>query len=148
MRDWRVRSLIRIARCIVYNDYRFLLSDDLADYVCSRFNVNRNFILGIIEAYRDVREIFQGKSNSWFIRALVRLMYGVHRIGAYSWVLRGIPEFGDYYKIYQVWYSTRDKRYYCSCFTRRFGQIRRKHICTHIAAVMLSRRSRKIGEYL
>ena len=71
---------------------------------------------------------------------------GVRRVGD-RWVVPGLPELGDNYGQYNVWYDPSQGRYECDCFYRAWGRRRRKEICTHIAAVMLHRRQRKIGEY-
>ena len=59
------------------------------------------------------------------------------------YLVQGRRELGDWKQMYQVWYSEREGRWYCTCFTSAFGFRRRKEICTHIAAVMLYRRYRR-----
>ncbi|RLE61112.1 MAG: hypothetical protein DRJ32_01870 [Thermoprotei archaeon] len=140
-----VRSLIRIASYIVRNYFRYAVNDDLAQDVADRFSINPSFALVLIEAFSELRDSFSGKSGSWYIRAIVRMFF-VKKVGRYAWVVEGIREFGDYYPAYQVWLV--NNRYHCSCHTTKFGYRRRKSICTHVAAVILSRKvSRKIGEY-
>ena len=142
-----VRGLIRIADFLVRNEWRFLYADDLADEVSRRYCINRDYVRLIVEAFWSLRESFPNKPRSWYVRAIVRLLNGVKRVKGDVWILKGIPELGDHYPVYQVWFAK--GRYYCSCYSRKFGYRRRKSICTHVAAVILSRKiSRKIGEYL
>jgi len=60
----------------------------------------------------------------------------------------GRRELGDWKLLYQVWYSEREGRWYCTCHASAFGFRRRREICTHIAAVLLYRRYRKTLEKL
>ncbi|RLE75629.1 MAG: hypothetical protein DRJ56_05430 [Thermoprotei archaeon] len=99
----------------------------------------------LVEAVRLLRASFPSKRDSWFYRAVLRCLVGVRRAGASHWLVPGLPELGDAYPRYNVW--VREGRYACDCFFRAWGRRRRKEICTHIAAVMLHRRQRKIGEY-
>jgi hypothetical protein len=62
------------------------------------------------------------------------------------YLVYGRRELGDWKLLYQVWYSEREGRWYCTCYASAFGYRRRREICTHIAAVMLYRRHRKTPE--
>jgi len=72
----------------------------------------------------------------------------VREAGDGLYVVYGRRELGDWKPLYQVWYSEREGRWHCTCFTSAFGFRRRREICTHIAAVMLYRRYRKALEKL
>ena len=95
----------------------------------------------IIELYRDVPR------RSWIVRAVTRLLLGtVDRVTRRTWRVYGVPALGDWYAWYVV--SLEGGKYVCSCFSTRWGHVRRRRICTHIAAVILRRRQRLIEEYL
>ena len=93
-------------------------------------------------AVESLSSTFPGKSRSWIRRALMRLG-DVEEVRENLYVVYGRRELGDWKQMYQVWYSEREGRWYCTCFTSAFGFRRRKEICTHIAAVMLYRRYRR-----
>lgn len=99
----------------------------------------------LAEAYRELRAVFPEKSDSWFYRALYRALAGVEPAGRGRWLVKGFRELGDARPLYNVWVS--EGRYMCDCFFRPHGQARMKSICTHIAAVMLWRRQRKLDEF-
>ena len=85
--------------------------------------------------------------ESWVARAVARiLLKTVERASASVWRVYGVPALGDWYNVYIVSIGA-DGRYRCSCFNTKFGYVRRARICTHIAAVMLKRRQRKIEDY-
>ena len=85
------------------------------------------------------------KPRSWYYRALVRAIVGVRRISEKHWLVAGVfPD--DYYRAYNVWLNRRGE-YECDCYYRRYGKRRRKSICTHVAAVILSRRQAFIEEF-
>jgi len=90
---------------------------------------------------------FPGKSRSWIRRALLRLG-DVKEVRENLYLVQGRRELGDWKPLYQVWFSEREGRWYCTCYASAFGFRRRKEICTHIAAVMLYRRYRKALEKL
>jgi hypothetical protein len=94
-------------------------------------------------AVESLLSTFPGKSRSWIRRALMRLgdVREVREKNLY--LVYGRRELGDWKLLYQVWYSEREGRWYCTCYASAFGFRRRKEICTHIAAVMLYRRYRK-----
>jgi len=93
-------------------------------------------------AVQSLREDFPGKSYSWIKRALLRLG-DVREVRENLFLLYGRRELGDWKPLYQVWFSEREGRWYCTCYASAFGFRRRREICTHIAAVMLYRRYRK-----
>jgi hypothetical protein len=93
-------------------------------------------------AVESLRENFPGKSYSWIKRALMRLG-DVKEVRENLYLVQGRRELGDWKPLYQVWFSEREGRWYCTCYASAFGFRRRKEICTHIAAVMLYRRYRK-----
>jgi len=98
-------------------------------------------------AVQSLRENFPGKSYSWIKRALLRLG-DVREVRENLYLVYGRRELGDWKLQYQVWFSEREGRWYCTCYASAFGFRRRKEICTHIAAVMLYRRYRKALEKL
>jgi hypothetical protein len=98
-------------------------------------------------AVESLREDFPGKSYSWIKRALLRLG-DVREVRENLYLVYGRRELGDWKLQYQVWFSEREGRWYCTCYASAFGFRRRKEICTHIAAVMLYRRYRKALEKL
>jgi len=93
-------------------------------------------------AVESLSSTFPGKSRSWIRRALMRLG-DVEEVRENLYVVYGRRELGDWKQMYQVWYSEREGRWYCTCFTSAYGFRRRKEICTHVAAVMLYRRYRR-----
>ncbi len=90
-------------------------------------------------AVQSLREDFPGKSYSWIKRALLRLG-DVRGVRDNLYLVYGRRELGDWKPLYQVWFSEREGRWYCTCYASAFGFRRRREICTHIAAVMLYRR--------
>jgi SWIM zinc finger. len=93
-------------------------------------------------AVESLSSTFPGKSRSWIRRALMRLG-DVEEVRENLYVVYGRRELGDWKQMYQVWYSEREGRWYCTCFTSAFGYRRSREICTHVAAVMLYRRYRR-----
>jgi len=98
-------------------------------------------------AVQSLREDFPGKSYSWIKRALLRLG-DVKEVRENLYLVYGRRELGDWKPLYQVWFSEREGRWFCTCYLSAFGFRRRREICTHIAAVMLYRRYRKALERL
>jgi hypothetical protein len=93
-------------------------------------------------AVESLSKTFPGKSRSWIRRALLRLG-DVREVRENLYLVQGRRELGDWKPLYQVWFSEREGRWYCTCYASAFGFRRRREICTHIAAVMLYRRYRK-----
>ena len=100
----------------------------------------------LTEALRDLLYTFPGKPRSWYFRATYRVLKNTVKRKRGYWIVEGLPELGDTKPAYTV---TQDKtgKYFCTCYSSLYGVVRQKHICTHIAAVMLHRRQRKITEY-
>jgi hypothetical protein len=98
-------------------------------------------------AVESLSSAFPGKSRSWIRRALLRLG-DVKEVRENLYLVYGRRELGDWKLQYQVWFSEREGRWFCTCYASAFGFRRRKEICTHIAAVMLYRRYRKALEKL
>jgi hypothetical protein len=122
----RVRRAKRAARRIVKQALKGERRDSLAEAIKS--------------IYMDVPR------ESWVARAVARLLLRtVERVSESVWRVYGVPELGDWYNEYVV--SLEGGKYRCSCFNTKFGYVRRARICTHIAAVMLKRRQRKIEDY-
>ena len=62
------------------------------------------------------------------------------------YLVEGRRELCDWKPLYQVWYSERGGRWYCTCYFSTFGFARQRDVCTHVAAVMLYRRYKKALE--
>ena len=93
-------------------------------------------------AVESLSSTFPGKSRSWIRRALLRLG-DVKEVRENLYLVYGRRELGDWKPLYQVWFSEREGRWFCTCYLSAFGFRRRREICTHIAAVMLYRRYRR-----
>jgi hypothetical protein len=98
-------------------------------------------------AVDSLSKTFSGKSRSWIKRALLRLG-DVREVRENLYLVYGRRELGDWKPLYQVWFSEREGRWFCTCYLSAFGFRRRREICTHIAAVMLYRRYRKTLQQL
>ena len=98
-------------------------------------------------AVESLSSTFPGKSRSWIRRALLRLG-DVREVRENLYLVQGRRELGDWKPLYQVWFSEKEGRWFCTCYLSAFGFRRRREICTHIAAVMLYRRYRKALEKL
>ncbi|MEM0184228.1 MAG: hypothetical protein QXU93_11690 [Thermoproteus sp.] len=90
-------------------------------------------------AVERLRREFPDKPYSWIRRALLRLPY-VRETSNGTYIVEGRREFGDWKPFYYVWWSERDRRWYCSCYFSTFGAKRKREICTHVAAVILYRK--------
>ena len=99
----------------------------------------------LTEALRELISTFPDKPTSWFFRATYRVLKNTVKRKKGYWIVQGLPELGDTKPVYFVTFSR--GRYHCSCFYTMYGAVRQKRICSHIAAVMLYRRQRKITEY-
>ena len=97
------------------------------------------------EAVERLRQDFPGKSRSWIRRAIMRLG-DVRELKSGLYLVEGRRELGDWKPLYQVWYSEREGRWYCTCYFSQFGFARQRDICTHVAAVLLYRRYKKALE--
>ncbi len=98
-------------------------------------------------AVESLLSAFPGKPRSWIRRALLRLG-DVREVRENLYLVYGRRELGDWKPLYQVWFSEREGRWFCTCYASAFGSRRRREICTHIAAVMLYRRYKKALEKL
>jgi hypothetical protein len=98
-------------------------------------------------AVDSLSKTFPGKSRSWIKRALLRLG-DVREVRENLYLVYGRRELGDWKPLYQVWFSEREGRWFCTCYLSAFGFRRRREICTHIAAVMLYRRYKKALQQL
>lgn len=94
--------------------------------------------MALDKAVERLREKFPHKSSSWIRRAILRLG-SVKELGQNLYRVEGKQELGDWKPFYHVWYSEGERRWYCDCHFSQFGHVRRRHICTHIAAVLLYR---------
>ena len=97
------------------------------------------------EAVERLRADFPGKSRSWIKRAILRLG-DVRELKSGLYLVEGRRELGDWKPLYQVWFSEKEGRWYCTCYFSTFGFARQRDICTHVAAVMLYRRYKKALE--
>ena len=103
--------------------------------------------LNLDTAVAQLKNLFPDKPNSWIRRALLRMPY-VREVREGLYVVEGVRELGDWKPLYQVWWSERERRWYCTCYFSRFGHVRQRGICTHVASVMLYRRYRRVLERL
>ena len=88
----------------------------------------------ILDLYREIPR------EGWLARGVARVLLGtVVRKGEGTWLVYGVPEFGDWHSYYIV--SLEKGKYRCSCFSTGWGWRRARRICTHVAAVMLARRA-------
>lgn len=94
---------------------------------------------GFDELYAALLElrVHFSKSQSWYTRAVARVLLGVRQVGERHWVVPSLP--GDAYQLYNVWLTCEGK-YACDCYTHLYGSRRERSICTHAASVMLARR--------
>nr|WP_287070463.1 SWIM zinc finger family protein [Pyrobaculum sp.] len=99
------------------------------------------------EAVERLRQDFPGKSHSWMRRALLRLG-DVREVREDLYLVEGRRGLGDWRPLYQVWFSEKEGKWYCTCYFSTFGLRRKKDICTHVAAVLLYRRYKKALERL
>lgn len=117
----RVREAEREARCFVRSALEGSRSDELST--------------AILDLYREIPR------EGWLVRGVARVFLGtVARKGEDTWLVYGVPEFGDWHGYYIV--SLEEGKYRCSCFSSGWGWRRARRICTHVAAVMLARRAR------
>jgi len=93
------------------------------------------FSTAILDLYREIPR------ESWLVRGVTRVLLGtVVRKGECTWLVYGVPELGDWHGYYIV--SLEKGKYRCSCFSTGWGWRRARRICTHVAAVMLTRQAR------
>ncbi|RFA94574.1 hypothetical protein [Pyrobaculum aerophilum] len=97
------------------------------------------------DAIEKLKQDFPGKSRSWIKRAIMRLG-DVRELKFGLYLVEGRRELCDWKPLYQVWYSERGGRWYCTCYFSTFGFARQRDVCTHVAAVMLYRRYKKALE--
>ncbi len=85
------------------------------------------------------------KSKSWTKRVVLRVLRNtvIEIVPNRLWIVRGLPELGDKYTLYEVT-SRSGKDYTCTCNLHSWGSSRKE--CTHIGAVMLLRKIKKIVE--
>jgi len=145
MRD--LKRALKLCRYIIRHRFNYVTDTTFSIVVCQKFNLNREYVLRILEALRYMYMSFPDKSESWYVRCLTRYMLGITHSGK-TWIVKGYRELGDYYPYYYVNYLPKAEKYFCTCFLNRFGKIREKKICTHIGAVILYRKIwRKLNEY-
>ena len=135
------KRIINLANWLSKHYYEYV-PDILIEKASEKYGIKRAYLILILIALRELHQSFPDKPASWYQRAIIRLLMGVERTGKKSWRVKGIKELGDMYEIYNVWLS-KDGKYQCDCYYRQWGHKRRKHICTHIAAVILSRKINK-----
>ena len=141
MREDRIRIMKRVANRIVKASYDFLERDGRAREIAEEFNLDEGDVLLLMDALDEVRSKFPGKSDSWYVRAVLRILSGVKRVHKDHWIVPGLNTLGDYYPYYNV-KMTKDGKYTCDCHVHAYGYTRRSRVCTHIAAVMVYRRVR------
>ena len=130
------RVLKRIAEIVVRASYDFLERDGRAREIAEEFNLDEGDVLLLMDALDEVRSKFPGKSDSWYVRAVLRILSGVKKVCKDHWIVPGLNTLGDYYPYYNVVLGS-DGRYVCDCHVHAYGYVRKSRICTHIAAVMV-----------
>ena len=133
------RVLKRVANRIVKASYYFLERGERAREIAEEFDLDEGDVLLLMDALDEVRSKFPGKSNSWYVRAVLRVLSGVKRVRKDHWIVPGSHVLGDYYPYYNVVLGS-DGKYVCDCHVHAYGYVRKSRICTHIAAVMVYRR--------
>ena len=109
--------------------------------LAEKYDVSIEYINAILEGAYKLRALFPGRSLSWYVRSSTRVLLGIRKISDRHWVVRGIKEYGDVYRYYNVFLS--GDKYICDCFSRVFGWYRKNRVCTHIGAVILARKASK-----
>ncbi|AFA40283.1 hypothetical protein Pogu_2256 [Pyrobaculum oguniense TE7] len=92
-----------------------------------------------------LRADLPGKSRSWIKRAIMRLG-DVKELKSGLYLVGGRRELGDWKPLYQVWFSEKESRWYCTCYFSHLGFACQRDVCTHVAAVLLYRRYKKALE--
>jgi len=93
----------------------------------------------ILDLHREIPR------REWIARAVARVLLGtVVRKGEGVWLVYGVSELGDWHGYYIV--SLEGGKYRCSCYSSKWGWRRAKRICTHVAAVMLTRRAERLAK--
>jgi len=133
------RVLKKVANRIVKASYDFLERDRRAREIAEEFDLDESDVLLLMDALDEVRSKFPGKSDSWYVRAVLRVLSGVKRVRKDHWIVPGSHVLGDYYPYYNVILGS-DGKYVCDCHVHAYGYVRKSRICTHIAAVMVYRR--------
>ena len=133
------RVLKKVANRIVKASYDFLERDRRAREIAEEFDLDESDVLLLMDALDEVRSKFPGKSKSWYVRAVLRVLSGVKRVRKDHWIVPGSHVLGDYYPYYNVILGS-DGKYVCDCHVHAYGYVRKSRICTHIAAVMVYRR--------
>ena len=133
------RVLKRVANRIVKASYDFLEREERAREIAEEFDLNEADVLLLMDALDEVRSKFPGKSDSWYVRAVLRILSGVKMVRKDHWIVPGSHVLGDYYPYYNVVLGS-DGKYVCDCHVHAYGYVRKSRICTHIAAVMVYRR--------
>lgn len=116
------------------------------------FQLARRIVAG--EPPREYEELYAAllelrvrfsKPNTWYVRAVARVLLGVRSVGRQHWLVPGLP--GDRFEFYNVWLG-RGGKYSCDCYSRRYGKSRELRVCTHVASVMLARRWEELRKAL
>ncbi|RLE62027.1 MAG: hypothetical protein DRJ38_10370 [Thermoprotei archaeon] len=121
-------------------NYSHLQAEEDARRISEKYALSYRDTLVFIRAFNRLKQKFPDKSESWFLRAAIRVVIGIIKIGNYRWKVPGVKELGDAYTWYLVVYDGKSKTYICDCFSRYGGTYRKYKICTHIAAVMAHRK--------
>ncbi len=129
-----------IARELTARTIECYQPDKSAETISGKYALNYRDTLVFIKAFNALKQKFPDKSESWFLRAAIRVVVGVIKIGEYKWKVPGVRELGDVYNWYLVRYDERSKTYICDCFSHYGGIYRRRKVCTHVAAVIVRRK--------
>ncbi|RLE62901.1 MAG: hypothetical protein DRJ49_02660 [Thermoprotei archaeon] len=139
MREMNIKLLNRASRRIASAMYSPLKRDELVKSIAEEFGLEVMEVLLLVDALEDLKRNFPNKSTSWYVRAVLRVFSGIERVAKNHWIVKGLRELGDQYPYYNV-VLTRGGKYMCDCHVHAYGYIRRVKVCTHVAAVMISKR--------
>jgi len=138
-----VKFLLKPKRRRLLKAARILARGKIVSEVIEEVGISFEEALVIYEAVEYLKRKFPYKSISWYTRAVYRFLFGVKQVSENKWIIIGLPELGDFYDSYIVVYDEHENRYICDCFFRAYGYLRKKRVCTHIAAVILYRQFKK-----
>jgi len=109
MRD--LKQVLKLSRYIVRHRFDYITDSTFSIVVCQKFNLNKEYVLRILEALRYMYMSFPDKSESWYVRCLTRYMLGITQSGK-TWIVKGYRELGDYYPYYYVNFLPKAEKYY------------------------------------
>jgi len=139
----RLKFFLKPKRKRLLKAARLLAKGRVIAEVVEEAGISFDEALVIYEAVEYLKERFPSKSESWYVRAIYRFLFGVKQLDENRWIVLGLPELGDHYDSYMVVYDKHENKYICDCHFRAYGYVRKAKVCTHIAAVILYRQFKK-----